>query len=135
MSNYITHTGAKGRDTDSESLAHGRVGSDWVSEGPTGYSGFALPGSALVDGLSASTQLAQPEGAQSQLQVLGDLAALGQDLKQPLLGHLGEAEVADGGPGFRPHVAPARGWDVALSVHYHFVLPRVQQPPVVSVVG
>lgn len=62
-----------------------------------------------VDGLGRNAELAQAQLSQSELQVLGKFPALRQNLLQPLSGHLGEAEVADGRVVFVHDLAGARG--------------------------
>lgn len=105
--------------------------------GPPGLQQLLLPLSLAlppaVDGFGAGTQLPQPQGAQPQLQVLGDLAALGPDLLQPLDGRLGQGEVADGGVRLHPHAAVAHGGEVSLGPDDHLVLARVQEAPEVTV--
>lgn len=62
-----------------------------------------------VDGLGCNAELAQAQLSQSELQVFGNFPALCQNLFQPLSGHLGEAEVADGRVVVVHNVAGARG--------------------------
>lgn len=111
----------------SQSVLLGRF---FLLGGSSSSSGWvALP----VEGLGGDAELAQTQLPQSQLQVLGELPALGQDLLQPVAGRLGQAEVADGGVVVVHDVAGARGGQVALGDGRHPVLAGVEQPPVVAV--
>ncbi|TNN51090.1 DDB1- and CUL4-associated factor 10 [Liparis tanakae] len=97
----------------------------------SGGPGFPLP--ALVEGLGAGAKHAEPQGAETQLQVLGKLPSLGPDLVQPLDGRFGQAEVTDGGAWLHSNAAPPHGRVIALGPNHHFVVPRVQEAPVVAV--
>lgn len=89
--------------------------------------------SPLVDGLGGDAEFAHAPLTQPQLQVLGKLPPLCQNVLDPLFGELGEVEVADGGVVVVHDVAgPGRG-EVTLSAHRHVVLARVQQPPVIPI--
>lgn len=100
---------------------------------PSGGGGGGGGGTSLVDGLGGDAEFAQTQLAQSQLQVFGEFPALRQNVLQPLFGHLGEAEVADGRVVVVHHLAGAGGGEVSLGAGRHSVLAGVQQAPVVAV--
>lgn len=81
---------------------------------------------ALVNGLGAGPELPQPKRPQPQLQVLGNLPAIGPDRLQPLNGCWGQGEVTESGMRFHAHVALTLGWEVSLCPNHHQVLARVQ---------
>lgn len=86
-----------------------------------------------VEGFGGGTELALAKLPQSQHQVLGDLASLGQYLTQALLRRLGEGKVTDSRVVFVLHTAHTLGRVIALSSDSDVVVARVQESPVISI--
>lgn len=88
---------------------------------------------ASVNELSTDTQFPHAQLAQSELQVFGNLASLGQDLSQPLFWCLGKLEVADSGVMLVLDPATSCGWEISLCGHCDVIVTRVQQTPEVPI--
>lgn len=100
---------------------------------PSSHPLHQFGGAPLVHGLGGNAELPEAKLSQPELQVLWDFPPLCQNLFQPLFGHLGEPEVADGRVVVVHDLAEAGGRGVALCARRYSVLAGIQKPPVVTI--